>query len=436
MDIKKTDELISSVWLTLALGVSNPAISSLINRYRTAQQSRFALCDKEDPEAAAIAGEYHDRISKTAVSQCEKIIDDCIKNGIGTLICYDENYPEALQYIDNPPAVLYYKGDISEINSKVLFSVVGTREPSEYSRSVAKAVSKSLALCGFHIVSGFAAGIDITSQTAAASAGGKTYAVMGCGIDYNYPKCNFQYRDLILSHGGFLSEYPPGTRPGYNTFPPRNRIIAGMSLGTAVIEAGIKSGSLITANHCNDQGKTLFVVPPHDIFDLRYGGNVALIRDGAVPLMSSRDIVYEYYPENRDKLSDKAGKLLESSDFINTEVYKRTGMGPARRKISDGAIIPQPPLPGTFGHKKKQSKKKAAETAPKTAEISRGLPELDGDKKTIAEMIMNAGRPVIPDEIAEKTNLNTSEVLSLLVDLELDGVVVCGAGGTYTIDNY
>lgn len=433
MDINVTGELLSCIWLTLAFGNANPVINYLIQKHGSAEKVRSVISENEDPEIGRIIRDNSSRIQKADISQCEKIVENCTKNDIGIVIYSDEDYPRKLLNIDNPPAVLYYKGNISRINSRALFSIVGTRNPSDYSRRAAKAVARSLAECGFDIVSGFAVGIDITSQLSAVSGGGNTYAVMGCGVDCNYPKNNYEYRSIISSHGAFISEYPPGTRPGFATFPPRNRIISGMSLGTAVIEAGVKSGSLITANHCNNQGKTLFVMPPHDIFDQRYGGNVALIRDGAVPLMSARDIVYEFYPENRDILSERAEEMLTSMDFINTEVYKRTGMGPGRRKHSADPNAPQPPLPGTFGHKKKRSKKQAAEAPVQQNENSIDLSALDGERKIIAEIIISMGRPVIADEIAAETNLDTSDVLSLLTDMELDGIITCGAGGAYTI---
>ncbi len=445
------EELIWRIWLTLAFGVSNPVINYLLEKYKSAYAAHDVVFEREDPELVKIISARYDNIRKCSVSDCEKIVSDCEKNDIGITLSTDENYPRRLLKTDNPPAVLYYKGDISGINMQAAIAMVGTRHPSDYSRKAASAFAKDLAKCGFAIVSGFAVGIDIASHLAAVSAGGVTYAVLGSGIDYNYPKENFPYRQDIWEHGAFISEYPPSFRPGFATFPPRNRIIAGLSVGAAVIEAGEKSGSLITANHCNQQEKPLFVLPPPDIFDVRYGGNVTLIRDGAIPIMSARDVLYELYPENRELLNDKAEDMLTSVDFINTRVYKRTGMGPGRRRLAKDNTEPLPPLPGTFGHKETKKKASAAkkkasgkQTSPKPDLRPQKLPEpavseksapdlsaLGETERLIVRIIINFGRPAIADEIAAEADMDISELLSVLTDMEMDGIISCGIGGGY-----
>lgn len=461
MEREVTKEMIWSVWLTQVFGTASPVINYLLDKYKSAETAHDALIEQPDIGLGADLRRHYDNIFKYDSSSAEKVIDECIKSDIGIVLKSDSEYPQSLLDIDNPPSVLYYKGDISDINDSLPIAMVGTRDPSPYSVHTAKAIARGLCRCGFCIVSGFAVGIDIISQLSAVAAGSKTYAVLGCGLNYNYPKENLQYRNRIYEHGAFISEYPPSFAPSRITFPPRNRIISGLSLGTAVIEAGQKSGSLITANHCNNQNKPLFVVPPGDIFDLRYGGNVTLIRDGAIPLMSPRDIVYEFYPEYEDMLSREARELLISGDFINTEVYKRTGMGPGRRRLAEDPYAPVPPLPETV-HKKprKKPQKEAVPEKPKadenpvpavsdepaskeetaayidkefvghTADLS-VLPE---NQRIAAEIILNMGRPVIADEIATESGMSITDTLSLLTDMELDGVISCTAGGAYIVN--
>lgn len=461
MEREVTNELIWSIWLTQVFGYASPVINFLLDRFKSAEAAHDALLEQPDISLGADFRRHYDNIFKFNSESAEKIIDQCIKSDIGIVLKSDSNYPQSLLNIDNPPSVLYYKGDISDINDSLLIAMVGTREPSSYSIHTAKAISRGLCRCGFGIVSGFAVGIDIISQLSAVAAGGRTYAVLGCGLNYNYPKENFQYRNRIIEHGAFLSEYPPSFTPSRITFPPRNRIISGLSAATAVIEAGQKSGSLITANHCNNQNKPLFVVPPGDIFDLRYGGNVTLIRDGAIPLMSPRDVVYEFYPEYEDMLSKEARELLISGDFINTEVYKRTGMGPGRRRLSEDIYAPIPPLPETV-HKKPRKKPSDKPQPEKTAADENILPAvsdkpaskeenaaytdkefvghtydlsvLPENQRIAAEIILNMGRPVIADEIAAESGMTITDTLSLLTDMELDGIISCTAGGAYIVN--
>lgn len=460
MDIESTKELIWSIWLTQVFGAASPVINYILDKYKTAETAHDALIEHPEISLGADFQKHYNNIFKYNSGTAEKVIDECIRNNIGIVVKSSPDYPQSLLKIDNPPSILYYKGDISTINTKLQLAMVGTRHPSPYSVHTAKAISRGLCRCGFEIVSGFAVGIDIISHLSAVSAGARTYAVLGCGLNYNYPKENFQYRDRIAETGALISEYPPSFTPSRITFPPRNRIIAGLSAATAVVEAGQKSGSLITANHCNNQNKPLFVVPPGDIFDLRYGGNVTLIRDGAIPLMSPRDVVYEFYPEYGDMLAKEAHELLISGDFINTEVYKRTGMGPGRRRLSEDPYAPIPPLPETVRKKQRKKPEKKTEEEKKadaedniiaddapvtneenisyrdkefighTADISL-LPE---NQRIAAEIILNMGRPVIADEIAAESGMTITDTLSLLTDMELDGIISCAAGGAYIVN--
>lgn len=466
------NEKVCTVWMTLVFGISNPIVNFLISKYKSAEASAAVLREHSAYELKTLFYKYDPELSKYKKEDAEKILDICDKSGIDTILYCDEKYPELLRNIYNPPAVLYFKGNYDFSKNPLKISFVGTRKPTEYSMKIARAMSGAVARCGFDVVSGFAVGIDITTELAAVKAGGKTIAVLGSGINYNYPKDNMKYRELICKNGGFLSEYPPEFSPTRYSFPPRNRIIAGISLGTAVIEAGAKSGSLITANYCNDQGKPLFVIPPGDITNICYGGNVSLIRDGAIPLMGVSDIVYEFYSQIKYELNDVAEHVLKTGEYIYSDVYKPVGSINTKiasesdedkkeeeKDVSDEALekLLKRRKPDRNPNKKEKKDKKSdeskntkkstddenmngdgdekSEEAPKETNEKKipDLSVLSGIYKLIAETITELDRPALGDEIADIMGVSPDDVLSILTEMEIDGTVSRTAGGAYIL---
>jgi len=203
----------------------------------------------------------------------------------------DRDYPELLKYIPDPPGLLYYAGDIS-LASKPSIAIVGARKATSYGKWAAYGFAKKLAEYGIVVVSGMAYGVDSWAHKGAVENKGKTIAVLGCGIDICYPDANRALRDDILKEGLILSEYEPGTPPLPFRFPLRNRIISGLSLGTIVVEAGISSGSLITAEYAADQGRNIYALPGNINSVYSFGTN-KLIKDGATPLIVFDDIIDE-----------------------------------------------------------------------------------------------------------------------------------------------
>jgi len=211
---------------------------------------------------------------------------------IKTISIDDKAYPKLLQELYSPPQLLYYKGDIN-LNDDFPLAVVGTRKYSSYGQQVAESIVKHLVKNNLSIVSGLALGIDTLSHLACLEAGGKTVAVLGSGLDKQniYPVQNKYLVDkIILSGGVVISEFPPGTPPLKHNFPQRNRIISGLSLGTLVIEAGEKSGALITAWHSLDQNREVFAVPGN-IYSNNSTGPNRLIKMGAKVITSAEDII-------------------------------------------------------------------------------------------------------------------------------------------------
>jgi len=200
-------------------------------------------------------------------------------------------YPRLLREIHDPPPVLYVRGTITEEDAWAV-AIVGTRRASTYGREVARRLAAALARSGVTIVSGLARGIDAEAHRAALRAGGRTIAVLGCGIDRVYPP---EYRKLageIIAQGALVSDYPLGTKPEGRNFPPRNRIISGLSLGVLVVEAGARSGALITADYAAEQGRDVFAVPGSILMRGSVGTN-ALIRDGAKVVLGPEDVLEE-----------------------------------------------------------------------------------------------------------------------------------------------
>ncbi len=224
--------------------------------------------------------------------ELESIIEILKKEKIKIITLQDNDYPKLLSEIYNPPPVLYYKGDLN-LKKDFTLAIVGTRKHSNYGQQAASTFSQELAQNNITIVSGMALGIDSISHHACLEAGGKTIAVLGSGLDYKniYPSSNRGLSERIVKSGGaIISEFPPETKPLRYHFPQRNRIISGLSLGTIVIEAGIKSGSLITAYLALEQNREVFALPGNIYSPISEGTN-KLIKLGAKPVTSTQDVL-------------------------------------------------------------------------------------------------------------------------------------------------
>ncbi|MCC8110462.1 MAG: DNA-protecting protein DprA [Ruminococcus sp.] len=209
------------------------------------------------------------------------------KLGISILTYYDSIYPRNLRMITNAPIILYYRGDISLLESRLLLTVVGTHNPTDYSLRVEKHICNQLVQFHFILATGFAVGIDITANLCALAHDKPSIALMGCGLDVAYPPAYHTLKDKIADNGLILSEFSPGTSPHPSNFPARNRILSGLSAGTLVVQALERSGALITAERAMEQGREVFCIPPADIFDKRYVGVIKYLHDGAIPVFDS-----------------------------------------------------------------------------------------------------------------------------------------------------
>ncbi len=212
----------------------------------------------------------------------------CSREGVELITIFDEGYPQSLRQISDPPLVLYVHGKLPVSDYNI--AVVGSREASHYGVKAAAVFASALARENIHIISGGARGIDTAAHEACLAAGGKTVAVLGCGLDIVYPAANRKLFKRIAENGAVVSEYPPGTPPRSQHFPARNRIIVGLSRGVLVAEAARKSGALITANIAADEGREVYCVPGN-IFEGSSIGCHDLIRTGAKLVDSPQDIL-------------------------------------------------------------------------------------------------------------------------------------------------
>ena len=220
----------------------------------------------------------------------QQVWQHCRDLGINFIVLNDQNYPALLKEIYDPPAVIYFRGDL-QLLSQFTIAVVGSRKTTAYGRSVAEKLAADLARQGVVIVSGMARGIDSCAHRGALKALGKTAAVLGSGLDVCYPPENRNLMEEIIKNGVVLTEFPPGTQPKPAHFPMRNRIISGLSHGVLVVEAAEKSGALITADCALDQGREIFAVPGSIHSPLSRGCH-RLLKEGAAVCETAADILF------------------------------------------------------------------------------------------------------------------------------------------------
>ncbi len=228
-------------------------------------------------------------------------------SGIQALTWHDDAYPRRLKEIYDTPPVLYMRGELIPDDERSI-AVVGSRRPSPYGREVAYQLTHDLSRAGVTIVSGLARGIDSEAHKSALKAGGRTVAVLGSGVDVIYPPENRNLAARIVENGALLSEHPPKTGPSPQHFPRRNRIMSGITLGSVVVEAGAKSGALLTARHALEQNREVFAVPGR-ITDPASRGANRLIRESAAKLiLDYKDVLEELnlsYTEQQSETSEQ-----------------------------------------------------------------------------------------------------------------------------------
>lgn len=257
----------------------------------------------------------------------DKSLEVVVSKGIKFLTFDDVQYPEMLKNIDNPPSVLYYKGDLDCINFKKTLAVVGSRKTSKYAKEAVNLILSGLANTDICIVSGLASGIDTTAHLAALDNNLKTIGVIASGFDYIYPAANKDlYKRIENGNGVIFTEYYPTFEPLKFRFPQRNRIVSGLSYGTLVAEASIKSGALITSNLTLDQGRELMCIPGL-ITNPNTEGIYKLLKNGAALVTKAEDILealdWEIKPAEQLKIDLTNLDELETKILNTLEVEEK-----------------------------------------------------------------------------------------------------------------
>ncbi len=353
----------------------------------------------------ALNAKQIEKLSKLKLDISDEIIEECKQNFWSIITYDDEAYPQRLREISNPPAVLYVEGEIGDIENTAAVAIVGTRRASTYALKAAHIMAKGIALCSCAVISGGAIGVDSASHRGALEAGGKTYAVLGCGLGADYLRENEDLRREIVSSGGALiTEYPPHTPATKFTFPMRNRIISGLSLGTLVVEAGEKSGSLITANFAAEQDRDIFAIPA-SIFDSNFLGTNLLINDGAI-VATSPSVIVNQYAERYGLDESKALSVKELAE-IGKKQKENT---PKKDQISFDTM-PQDRV--------------------KRVDLSKKALDLPDNEKAVFNALSDELQVI--EAIAEKANMNINEVLASLTLLEMKGLIISASGRRYKI---
>lgn len=276
------------VGFNLVKGIGAARFRALLDYFGEAETAWKA--SQADLRAAGLGPKVIETLQQVRSSvSLDRVWDHLQSLGVTLLTWEDEGYPRRLREIDQPPPVLYLRGQILPKDEWAI-AVVGTRRITAYGRQVTEEIASLLAHKGVTVVSGLARGVDGLAHQAALQSGGRTIAVLGSGVDTIYPPEHRRLAEKIYESGAVISDYPLGTQPDAVNFPPRNRIISGLSLAVVVVEAGETSGALITARFAAEQGRDVFAVPGNITAPSSVGTN-RLIQQGARPLLDSQELL-------------------------------------------------------------------------------------------------------------------------------------------------
>lgn len=311
------------VGFNLVRGIGAVRLQALINHFGDASTAWQAA--PEELRSSGLTPKVLERLIEIRKDvNLDTLLEKIAAQGISILTWNDDAYPQRLKDIEHPPPVLFIRGEFLP-EDHFAVAIVGTRRVTAYGRQVTEDLSVFLAANGVTVISGLARGVDAIAHAAALKAGGRTLAVMGCGVDRIYPPENRDLAGQIMARGAIISDYPVGTAPESSNFPPRNRIISGLSLAVIVIEAGETSGALITAEFAAEQGREVFAVPGSILAPQSKGTN-KLIQMGAQPLLSPNDLLQAL---DLTRVGEqKAARRILPVDKIEAQVLNALGGEP------------------------------------------------------------------------------------------------------------
>lgn len=407
--------LVHWIWLAHRPGVNDRIKTVLLQHFSDPEDIYYADGGAFD-HIEGLSEEAKESLRNKDLIPAEEILDACRRENLHILTYRDAAYPSALKNISDPPAVLYYKGQLPDLDSSPVIAVVGTRKASAYGLTTAKRLGYQIAKCGGVLVSGMAYGIDGMAMSGALTAGGTTVGVLGCGADIVYPLSNRGLFKDVERYGCILSEFPPGYQPTRWSFPKRNRIISGLSNGVLVVEAPEKSGSLITARLAAEQGRDVFAVPGNIDIPSFVGSN-RLLRDGAIMVSSGWDILSEYEALYPDKIhrDDGASRQTAYPDEVEKAAEEMEKKQPK--------VAQKPALPKKKSDLKKKLEKKAIDKEQSGAysDVNKPTVSLSAEEQSIVSCLQKGERLV--DDVIAETGLGTGKLLAVLTMLELKGII-------------
>ena len=381
------------LWLTELPGLTNQTRLALLRHFPTPEDVYYA-----DPEEVllteGITRAQAELLKNKDLSVADRILADCQRLNIQLLTLQDAAYPGRLKNIYDPPCLLYVKGRLPVFDEEVAVAVVGTRDCTPYGIACAEKLGYGLTCGGAIVVTGLARGVDAAATRGALRAGGITAAVVGNGLDVQYPpESRYLYEDVAAA-GVLLSEYPPGSEPLGWHFPVRNRILSGLCLATLVVEAPERSGALITAGTALEQGRELYAVPGPIDAPTSVGCN-QLIRDGAGLVSEAWDLLGDFEGRFPDKLRPDEAKHQ----------------------------------PSVLGYQARQ--KEEPKPVPPSVSLSHNELSLTDDQIALLKAMPDQ-EPMLVDDLIELTDLPTRRVLSALTVLEIEHLVKQHSGKRYT----
>jgi len=375
------------IWLSSLSGIGSVTAVKLINHFGSpekvfeARNFEYRDVDGVSTADAVVLAEKNLDGANSALASCTRL-------GYRILTLHDAEYPDRLRNIYDPPIVLYIRGGLPLVDEEAVVSIVGTRNCTPYGISAAENLGYTLAKHGLVVSTGLARGIDTAAARGALKGGGRVVGVVGSGLDIVYPYENRELFEGVAASGAIVSEYKPGAPAVRTHFPARNRIVSGLSLGVAVIEAPKRSGALITASRALEQGRDVFVIPGN--IDARScEGSNALLREGAIPILSGEDIVSEYTELFPDKIHDPASFDCDKKGIDNN-------------------------------------------SAVDYIDLDKILSELVGDERSVAQAI--GLESVHIDEITVKTGMTAQRVMTALTMLEVNGAASQKTGKRFSLN--
>ena len=429
----KDENTLYWLWLAEKCGVASKQFGRLAERYENPFDI-YRLDEDEVEQLEGISASLKARLCEKGLESSYSILKYCKENRVDIISYGDKRYPQRLKSIEDAPILLYCLGHFPDFNGSLCIGMVGTRKMSEYGKQTSYKIGYELASAGAIVVSGMALGVDAAAACGALSSGGRTVAVLGCGISVVYPKEHKRLMDEIAKRGAVITEYPPSEAPHGHNFPKRNRIISGLCQGVLVVEGSVGSGALITARRAIDQGREVFALPGK-INESNSEGPNELIKQGAYAVISSDDILKHYDFLYRDVIDyTRLSRAKRKTDYCDADAaLARYGVSVGdtyqekARKLSTERAEESFPLKEKREEKQEERGQAKATAADESAAVLSTLDETT--RKVFENMPIN--KAVSPDSLSA-LGIGIGDAITSLTMLELCGLVSSLPGGLYT----